>query len=373
MTSMIVSDAYCHAKYAMKSHEWFLKNSTILRLDFMSDVVIFDAAVRNMIYLFRRGIEQNNVPLRRLHSIEFGDVELLGSKQQSRLTTRTFTPKEGLGREFDVPTQQLNEICYITVGMVVNSHETKSPISFKMEDLVVDSKDSLHPKPFVEGKDLYRWYTPGNQWLEWGTVRAPSYFRRPTFPEIYQVTEKLLVQRSPGPDPKACLDNRQLHFTESTVGFILWQHLKGVRNRSIKKVARYRDERSARLDLPLREMLEITSKDYSLKYLLGILNSSTVRYLLNSNRRSNIHLYPEDWKELLIPQVDLHQQQPVINLVENILSRLTSDRTADVSELEAAINGHVYRLYNLTPAEIALIGGKSAILPETFGMPPNLE
>ena len=44
-TTMIVSDAYCHSKYAQKSQEWFLQNSRILRLDFFSKIQIFDAAV----------------------------------------------------------------------------------------------------------------------------------------------------------------------------------------------------------------------------------------------------------------------------------------------------------------------------------------
>lgn len=40
-TTMIVSDAYCHSKYAQKSQTWFLRNSRILRLDFFGKVKIF--------------------------------------------------------------------------------------------------------------------------------------------------------------------------------------------------------------------------------------------------------------------------------------------------------------------------------------------
>ena len=53
-TTLIVSDAYCHSKYAQKSQEWFLRNSRILRLDFFSKIKIFDAGVHNMTYLFQR-------------------------------------------------------------------------------------------------------------------------------------------------------------------------------------------------------------------------------------------------------------------------------------------------------------------------------
>ena len=40
-TTLIVSDAYCHAKYALKSQEWFLRKSKILRLDFLGKIKIF--------------------------------------------------------------------------------------------------------------------------------------------------------------------------------------------------------------------------------------------------------------------------------------------------------------------------------------------
>jgi len=44
-------------------------------------------------------------------------------------------------------------------------------------------------------------------------------------------------------------------------------------------------------------------------------------------------------------------------LVKEILSRVAAAPGADVSDLEAAIDAHVYRLYGLTEAEIGLIEG----------------
>jgi len=56
VTTMIVSDAFCHAKYAQKSQNWFLKHSRVLRLDFCSEVKIFTAAVHNIIYFFQKAV-----------------------------------------------------------------------------------------------------------------------------------------------------------------------------------------------------------------------------------------------------------------------------------------------------------------------------
>ena len=74
-TTLIVSDAYCHAKYALKSQDWFLKNSKILRLDFLGKIQIFDAAVKNLIYLFQHADGNDNKPERRVHIEEFGKVQ----------------------------------------------------------------------------------------------------------------------------------------------------------------------------------------------------------------------------------------------------------------------------------------------------------
>jgi hypothetical protein len=43
--------------------------------------------------------------------------------------------------------------------------------------------------------------------------------------------------------------------------------------------------------------------------------------------------------------------------VDQILAAKRADDAAAVARLEAAIDAHVYRLYALTPAEIALVEG----------------
>ena len=59
--------------------------------------------------------------------------------------------------QFSAPTVPLNKICYITKGMVVHADEKRAPGAFKMKDLVSNTRDQRHPKPFVEGKHLERW------------------------------------------------------------------------------------------------------------------------------------------------------------------------------------------------------------------------
>ena len=374
ITTMIVSDAYCHSKYAQQSQKWFLQNSRILRLDFLSKIKVFDAGVHNIVYFFQKAEGSSNKPERREHEDEFGKIKVLPTDEQKKLTYRAFFPQEERGNLTGTP---LEEICYITYGLRPSSDEHEAKGEFVTADLVSEKRDGIHCKPYVEGKHLNNWYRGTHLWIEWGTERAPARFCRPTFPELYLVKEKLLAQRSPGPDPVACYDDEELAFTPASVGFILWHDLSGVRNNSLKKAARYKGEKPPRPDLPKREELEKTSRRFAVKYLLAVMNSSVASDFLRSNRRSNIHLYPDDWKHLPIPDVPMEKQTPLVNLVDQILaakrnnplSPLTKGElpNADLPErvrsqsgtsaLEHQIDEMVYELYGLTDEEIKIVEG----------------
>ena len=128
-----------------------------------------------------------------------------------------------------------------------------------------------------------------------------------------------------------------------------WCALAGVRNNSLKKAARYRDETPLRLDLPKREKLEATSRRFALKYVLGVINLSTARDFLRANRCNNVQLYPDDWKNLPIPDVSPAQQQPIVTLIEQILTTRRTHSNADISALEARLNHAVALLYDTNP------------------------
>ena len=322
VTTMIVSDAFCHSKYAQKAQNWFLKNARILRLDFCADLQIFDAAVHNLIYLFQKADGANQKPERHVHREQFGNVTRLPSDEQTKLTNRAFFPEDKVKQLFVCPSMLLTQICYISKGMVVHADEKEARGQFELKDLVSDTKDRVHSKPFVEGKHLERWLPAEQKWLEWGTNRAPGLFSRPTFPQIYTVPEKLIsVDMSAGvQNLRVAYDDKQLFHNHSAWSFVSWHLLKGVRNNSLKKSARYLGEKPPRPDLPKREELEETSRRFSVKYLLGVINSSAARDFLRANRRSNIHLYPDDWKKLPTPAASPEKQKAVERLVEKILA-----------------------------------------------------
>ena len=114
---MIVSDAFCHSKYAQKAQNWFLKNARILRLDFCGEVKIFDAAVHNVITCFQKADGAKWKPERRFHRETFGEGTDLPSDEQAKLTHRVFFPEDAATQAFACKSLPLDSICYISVGI----------------------------------------------------------------------------------------------------------------------------------------------------------------------------------------------------------------------------------------------------------------
>jgi hypothetical protein len=365
----IVSDAYCHSKYAQKSQNWFLQNAAILRLDFLGKLKIFEAGVRNVLFFFEKTTGADNIPERRVHETRFANVRLLPSDRQSNLTYRAFFPEDAVAKTFSKPTLTLDQICYISYGLRPSSDEHEAKGEFVTADLVSDTRDKVHSKPYVEGKHLGRWLPFTNLWLEWGTKRAPHQFCRPTFPEMYDVPAKIIAQRSPGPDPITSYDNKQFVFTPASVGFVPWHMLDGVKNNSLKKAARYSSEKPPRPDLPNRESLEETSRQFDVKYLLAVMNSAFARNFLRSIRRSNIHLYPDDWKKLPVPEASAEEQAAVVEVVDQILAAKRTNPNANIAALEALVDNMVSALYGIEEGKGAPV---VAVKPGKAGLKDHL-
>jgi len=89
--------------------------------------------------------------------------------------------------------------------------------------------------------------------------------------------------------------------------------------------------------------------------MLAVMNSTVARDFLRANRRSNIHLYPDDWKKLPIPDVPKDKQAPIVALVDQILDLKKKDPVADVSELEQKADAMVTKLYGVASPGTATV------------------
>ena len=106
----------------------------------------------------------------------------------------------------------------------------------------------------------------------------------------------------------------------------------------------------------------ITLKDGSnlnYKYLLGLLNSTLLDFYLQKHSsmfQNGYYSYAKRFIEK-VPIVELPQteQKSIISLVDQILSLKKTDPQADTSTLETEIDQMVYKLYDLTSEEIAIV------------------
>ncbi len=97
------------------------------------------------------------------------------------------------------------------------------------------------------------------------------------------------------------------------------------------------------------------------KYLLAILNSTVTYFLfqqilpmLSGGFYEPSGIY---FKTFPIPQISPEQKEPLIDIVNQILTVKAVNQTADTSALEAEIDRLVYALYELTDEEIAIVEG----------------
>jgi hypothetical protein len=106
-------------------------------------------------------------------------------------------------------------------------------------------------------------------------------------------------------------------------------------------------------------MIVCNEKGLAPKYLLGLLNSSCVRFFwlnkFTDERKAFPKIKGEYLKLIPIPQAASTQQAQVIDNVNQILAARGVNADADVSQFEHEIDTIFYRLYDLTPDEIAIV------------------
>ena len=103
----------------------------------------------------------------------------------------------------------------------------------------------------------------------------------------------------------------------------------------------------------------ITDNNLNTKYVLALLNSSLMQWYYSTMFKGDTELFPKiriaQAKLLPIRKASMEKQQPIIDLVNQILLKKQSNPSADTSIFEHKIDELVYDLYGLTEDEIAVI------------------
>ena len=102
-----------------------------------------------------------------------------------------------------------------------------------------------------------------------------------------------------------------------------------------------------------------STNDASLKFLLGVLNSSLINYLFKT-KFLNLAIKAEFIKQVRLPK----ESKEIISRVERILSMKKENEQSDTSSLENEINRLVFELYGLTNEEVKFVNPNEQVSGE---------
>ena len=121
----------------------------------------------------------------------------------------------------------------------------------------------------------------------------------------------------------------------------------------------------------------LRDKSFSLKYVLGLLNSRLFQFLMNKltfektkgafTKAKIFHYY-----ELPVKVCDWEKQQKIIDIVDEILTAKKKNPMMTVDSLELRLNSLVYELYQLSKDEIKIVEGEEPFCNLAFYSPDIL-
>ncbi|NOX65049.1 MAG: class I SAM-dependent DNA methyltransferase [Chlorobi bacterium] len=353
----IVSNAICTSKYAFKILDLVQEKCFPRSIDYFEEMEIFEAGVIPVVlHIDKTEADDKTTKIIRRYSFE-------NIVNKTEIPTDEFKSlgRDAFRKEYNpiglkARTVNLGDICYLSVGMVINADEKTAKGKFTKNDLISETKTKIHSRMYVEGKDIGSYNIKQHKYLEWGTKRVPEQLRRQTFPELYD-RPKIMRGRVTG----GVYDETGLLCNDSIVVFVRFADLHNINNKSIQTSIK-------KFNRLLRPQLETISEKFDLKYLLAVLNSSFALKYLNNIRRHRLknYFYPDDFRNLPIADSSPREQEPFIDLIDQILAITTSENHLDRSQkqayvkaLEAEIDQLVYQLYDLTSDEIAIIEGEN--------------
>lgn len=190
--------------------------------------------------------------------------------------------------------------------------------------IYTESSDNRYP--MIEGKCIKKYAITGiNKYIEWNVKEIHR--TRPNY--LWEQPEKLVTQRiSGGSHPIiVAYDTNKYKSFASTNNIVLKDEFK-----------------------------------HLYKYFLALLNSNVLNWYYANNFSNNstltVNISKTYLEQLPIPPATSAQQQPIIDLVDEILTKKKQNPYEDTTDLEGEIDKLVYELYGLSKEEIAIVEGR---------------
>jgi len=350
----IIPYPFTNQTYAESLRRLILQNYNLIEVvDLKGTKVFSSATVTNCIPIIKK--EKGGDVVKISHITEEKKIEASFEKPISELLIDERTAvwnleKDALDSKRHAGLHVLGDFCYISKGACCNSCEKKAKGEFKQADLISDVMDDLHPRKYIEAKNISRYSINRIRYLEYGTERSPAKLREPRFPELF-LSPKLLINML-GKMRVAIDIKNEFMFHHGIIGVVCYKSLKNLKNKSIEmSIKRYSKLK--------RKELEKLSEKVNLYYLLAILNSKYASHLLDIQRGGDYHIHPEHIRSLPIPIASKEDMEALTNYAKKELelhaklkdAKLESDckmLQSAIVALDGKIDEVVYKIYGVS-------------------------
>jgi hypothetical protein len=326
----ILPNTWLVNRFATKFRQHLLRETEIVFINDCSGFAVFNtASVRNSIAVFKNRQPQSD------YSVEFSVFSSVGGRLNTRyLSTTTLSATfDNWLTHFSSETESLRLVQKIrrSSGRLKDFTESSQGLipydKYRGHDADTIKNRIWHSKvrkdrtykPELRGGDVSRYAVKwnGHTWISYGkwlaAPRNPKFFR----------SERILIREITNPRILAAYTNQEYYNTPSIINVINFKGLDPF-------------------------------------YVLGVLNSTLISFVhIETSPKSKKGLFPKilvnDVRDLPVIDVGSKTQQKIANLARRVVATKSDNLHANTTKLETEIDNHVYRLYGLTPEEIALI------------------
>jgi len=343
---LVTIESLTNAPYAAKLRQLLGAETTLHDVLFTQGLRLFEDATwqNNVVFCFSRGVSSGEHRVQRRISRRRADdgsllIELMDQPdQKAHDPDALFRLRERVDLDLK-QTVRWEEICYVSVGMVLNSDEKREEGAvivvpskydpqcfgeelvknlgkrgkrirhrrFKREELLSNDRDTIHTRPYLDSREVLRGGIGRIKWLEYGPhTRVPARVRRPTFPELYDRPKVVFgsfigVAVDDGSNQEFLVAPHNVRIS------ILWWRMADIENRALDSVRTALDE-EGRYDSAL-------SRLFSEWYLCALALSEPVQRWLHATRRSmKDDVYPDDIRAIPVKRLSQQDQQPFVRL-----------------------------------------------------------
>ncbi|GBU25370.1 hypothetical protein R83H12_02013 [Fibrobacteria bacterium R8-3-H12] len=340
--SFIIPYAFTNQNYGFLMRKLLVDKYFVKEILDTSEYYVFEnAVVKNIILSVIKTKNQKNTTIKTAKSdkdfqqnnfkvFTLNQSTFLGLKD-CRFETKNISNSLLLKNKILENTIRLDDICLIAYGARLN-HKTEK--IGKENYIFSEFKEGY--KPFTEGKNIDRFVFTQYGWLNY----QPKEHYNSMFPELFE-NEKIMFINVVKDRLRFAFDDKNFYNSHTVINCVKWNLLKNINHSTVK-----RNVTKTKIE---------TGKNFDYKFLLGILNSILINWYFVNFLSESLHFYPDDAKELPIPMVEKTKQEPIISLVNQILSAKKKNPAADTAEMEREIDRLVYGLYGLEAEDIKVI------------------